>query len=112
MHAHVAEGLRELNETCQFQVIFYNERPKVFRSPVGTPELAFGTDEEKDRVRHFESTGGDSVKLWDPLDVVKTMPKEKREELRDDLLSATLADGKIHELEQVLMEVLSESLDV
>jgi hypothetical protein len=55
-------SLRQLNETCQFQIIFYNERPKVFRSPVGTPELAFGTPDEKDRATTFvtsiSATGG------------------------------------------------------
>jgi hypothetical protein len=55
-------SLRELNDTCQFQIIFYNERPKVFRSPGGAPELAFGTNEEKERAMAFVSsikaTGG------------------------------------------------------
>jgi hypothetical protein len=55
-------SLQQLDETCQFQIIFYNERPKVFRSPVGAPQLAFGTADEKDRAMAFVSsinaTGG------------------------------------------------------
>jgi uncharacterized tellurite resistance protein B-like protein len=59
----------------------------------------------KERVKHFE--GSDEA-----LDLVRAMPLEQRQALRDDLVGATLADGKIDALEQLLMKELSESLDV
>ena len=59
----------------------------------------------KERVKHFE--GSDEA-----IDLVSSMPLEQRQELRDDLVGATLADGKIDALEQLLMKELSESLDV
>ena len=41
------ESLKNLGSTQQFQIIFYNERPRVF-SPTGTPgRLVFGTDQNK-----------------------------------------------------------------
>ena len=55
-------SLREMNETCQFQIIFYNERPKVFQPNVGTPRLVFGNDSSKqeavDFVYGINATGG------------------------------------------------------
>lgn len=63
-----------------------------------------GLDEtERDAVMHFE--GGDDAER-----VVAEMPLEERQELRDDLLAATLADGKISPLESQMMQRLSELL--
>ena len=31
-------SLTQLNDACQFQIIFYNEQPEIFRPDVGTPQ--------------------------------------------------------------------------
>jgi hypothetical protein len=63
------------------------------------------SEEEMDRVRHFEGADGAE-------DVVAEMPLERREALRDDLLSATLADGRINDREREIVERLSAKLDL
>lgn len=65
-------------------------------------ELGLDAD-ERDAVMHFE--GADQAE-----DVVRQMPLEDRKRLRDTLLSATLADGRISPLEAQMMKRLSETL--
>lgn len=61
--------------------------------------------EERDAVVHFEGTEGAE-------DAVRAMPLERRQELRDDLVTATLADGKISAPESEMVQRLSELLGV
>ncbi len=63
------------------------------------------SDDEADRVRHFEGASEAEA-------VVSEMPAERKKKLRDDLLGATLADGSIDEREQKIMERLSEKLQL
>ena len=58
---------------------------------------------ERDAVMHFEGADGAE-------EAVRQMPLEDRERLRDDLLAATLADGKITALESQMVQRLSEVL--
>ena len=55
-------SLGQLNDVCQFQVIFYNERPKIFQPNIGTPRLAFGNEHSKQEaiefVRGINAMGG------------------------------------------------------
>ena len=55
-------SLQGMHDTCQFQIIFYNERPKVFQPNVGTPRLVFGTEGAKQEATEFvygvNATGG------------------------------------------------------
>ena len=53
------------------------------------------TDDERAQVRDFKNAGAEEV--------VRDMPLEDKEQLRDGLVEATLADGKIspHETEVV-----------
>lgn len=60
-------------------------------------------DDERDAVMHFEGADGAE-------DVVKSMPLADRQALRDDLLAATLADGKISPLESQMVQRLSDLL--
>ncbi len=47
------KSLGDLGQTHQFQIIFYNERPRLF-NPSGTPgRLVFGTDQNKNLARRF-----------------------------------------------------------
>lgn len=62
-------------------------------------------DTERDAVMHFEGTE-------DAEETVRSMPLAQRQELRDDLVAATLADGKITPLESEMMERLSQLLGV
>jgi hypothetical protein len=60
--AELLHGIEPINDRQQFQIILYNEKPKIF-NPTGTPgKLAFGTDENKAEVRKFlsgiEADGG------------------------------------------------------
>lgn len=65
-----------------------------------------GLDEqERDDVRHFENTDGAEQ-------TVRALPLEERERLRDELLAATLVDGKISPLERQVMDQLSDVLDL
>jgi hypothetical protein len=55
-------SIDKLDTIHQFQLVFYNERPRAF-NPTGTPgRLAFGTEQNKAEVRRFinsvESDGG------------------------------------------------------
>jgi len=46
-------SIEKLDRVQQFQIIFYNERPKIF-NPTGQPgRLAFGTEQNKAEVRKF-----------------------------------------------------------
>ncbi len=40
-------SLRTLNETCQFQVIFYNHEPQLFSPTGGPPRMFFATEENR-----------------------------------------------------------------
>jgi hypothetical protein len=54
--AELLHGIGPINDRQQFQVILYNEKPKIF-NPTGIPgRLAFGTDENKAEVRKFLSS--------------------------------------------------------
>lgn len=49
-------SLDKLDTVHQFQIVFYNERPRVF-NPTGQPgRLAFGTDQNRAEVRRFIDT--------------------------------------------------------
>jgi hypothetical protein len=51
--AELLRSLEKLDTVHQFQIVFYNERPRVF-NPTGTPgRLAFGTAQNKAEVRRF-----------------------------------------------------------
>jgi hypothetical protein len=47
------QSLRELDKTHQFQIIFYNENPRVFAPSGGEGRLAFGTDQNKRLAERF-----------------------------------------------------------
>jgi hypothetical protein len=49
-------SIEQLDRVQQFQIIFYNERPRVF-NPTGQPgRLAFGTEQNKGEARRFIGT--------------------------------------------------------
>jgi len=51
--AELLASLKDLNQAQQFQIIFYNEQPRVF-NPSGTPgRLVFGTDQNKYLAQKF-----------------------------------------------------------
>ncbi|MGO8746628.1 MAG: VWA domain-containing protein [Thermoguttaceae bacterium] len=51
--AELRKSLESLEDTHQFQLIFYNDRPVVF-NPTGVPgKLAFATERVKERALHF-----------------------------------------------------------
>jgi hypothetical protein len=51
--AQLISSLRDLGQTHQFQIIFYNERPHVF-NPTGAPgRLVFGTEANKYQAERF-----------------------------------------------------------
>ena len=56
------ESLSDLDSVHQFQIIFYNERPKIFERDPGKAELVWGDTEGKTLAREFVSritaTGG------------------------------------------------------
>lgn len=56
------ESLNDLQDVHQFQVIFYNENPRIFRSPSGRPELIWADEQGKQAAREFiqaiEANGG------------------------------------------------------
>jgi hypothetical protein len=56
------KSLQDLNETTQFQVIFYNQEPRVFRFRSQSPRLVWANDEGKDAatqfVRSIQASGG------------------------------------------------------
>ena len=58
--AALLASLAKLDTVHQFQIILYNERPRIF-NPTGEPgRLAFGTDQNKAEVRRFfDSIGAD-----------------------------------------------------
>lgn len=58
------------------------------------------TPEEAALVRDFKSEGAE--------DVVKAMPLEDKERLRDGLVAATLADGKISPHETAVVKHITE----
>ena len=58
------------------------------------------TDEERGQVRDFKNAGAE--------DVVREMPLEDKEKLRDGLVAATLADGKISPHETEVVKYMTE----
>ena len=51
--AEMIASLDSLEDTHQFQIVFYNEMPKAF-NPAGQPgKLAFATEQNKERARRF-----------------------------------------------------------
>jgi hypothetical protein len=46
-------SLRDWEEIHQFQIIFYNERPRVFNPTGGTPRLAWGDPPSKEQAERF-----------------------------------------------------------
>ncbi len=61
------------------------------------------SDEERDQVMHFEGTDG-------AVETVRELPALAREQLRDDVLAATLIDGKISPHESRLVSLITEAL--
>jgi hypothetical protein len=54
--AELLRSIEKLDTIQQFQIIFYNERPRIF-NPTGVPgRLAFGTEANKEQVRRFLDT--------------------------------------------------------
>lgn len=51
----LSESLDDLSSIHQFQIIFYNERPRIFERSPGQRELVFGDDEGKILARDFIS---------------------------------------------------------
>ncbi len=51
--AELLESLNDLERINQFQIIFYNERPRVFNPTGGTPELVWGDDAGKQLAQRF-----------------------------------------------------------
>jgi uncharacterized tellurite resistance protein B-like protein len=58
------------------------------------------TEDEKVLVREFKNEGSE--------DVVRDMPLEDKERLRDGLIAATLADGKISPHETAVVKHITE----
>ena len=46
-------SLKDLSRTHQFQIIFYNERPRIFNPLGGKPQLVWGDEEGKTMARDF-----------------------------------------------------------
>jgi hypothetical protein len=51
--AELIRSLGDLQDTNQFQIIFYNERPEVFQIRPGTPQLVWGNEEGKTLAERF-----------------------------------------------------------
>lgn len=51
--AEMIASLDTLEDTHQFQIVFYNETPKVFNPSGQTGKLAFATEQNKERARRF-----------------------------------------------------------
>ncbi|MCA9186602.1 MAG: hypothetical protein R3E01_08390 [Pirellulaceae bacterium] len=47
------KSLQDLRSVHQFQIIFYNETPRIFQTGPGTPRLAWGDDASKEAARRF-----------------------------------------------------------
>ena len=62
------------------------------------------TPDEASQVRDFKNEGAE--------DVVSKMPKEDKERLRDGLVAATLADGKISPHETAVVKRITELMDI
>ena len=60
--------------------------------------------EDRALVRDFKNEGAEEV--------VAAMPKEDKERLRDGLLAATLADGKISPQEQAVVKRVTELMQL
>ncbi len=58
------------------------------------------SDEERAQVRDFKGEGAEEV--------VRTMPTDKKEMLRDGLVAATLADGKISPHETAVVKRITD----
>ncbi len=46
-------SLQDLDRTHQFQIIFYNERPTIFKPNPGTPQLVWGDERGKQLAKEF-----------------------------------------------------------
>ena len=51
--AELIASLNDLESTHQFQIIFYNEEPQVFRPDGRSPRLVFGDEQGKSRAQRF-----------------------------------------------------------
>ncbi|MCA9149560.1 MAG: hypothetical protein KDA92_09690 [Planctomycetales bacterium] len=51
--AELIASLQDLHDTNQFQIIFYNEEPHVFRVRSGSPSLVWGTEASKAAAARF-----------------------------------------------------------
>lgn len=51
--AELLASLEDLQRTHQFQIIFYNERPRVFNPTGGEPELVYGDTAGKELAKRF-----------------------------------------------------------
>ena len=49
----LTRSLGDLQPVHQFQIIFYNEKPKIFELRPGTPQLAWGDDQSKQAAGQF-----------------------------------------------------------
>jgi hypothetical protein len=49
----LTESLNDLDKVHQFQIIFYNDKPKIFQRRPGRAELVWGDEEGKERAREF-----------------------------------------------------------
>jgi hypothetical protein len=49
-------SLQDLDRVHQFQIIFYNEEPRVFQSGTGHPQMVFGDERGKERAAEFVKT--------------------------------------------------------
>jgi len=60
--SELLSSLDDMQRTHQFQIIFYNERPRVFNPTGGKPELVWGDEAGKELAKRFvqsiEATGG------------------------------------------------------
>jgi hypothetical protein len=60
--SELLSSLNDIQKTNQFQIIFYNERPRVFNPTGGTPELVWGDEAGKELAKRFvlgiTATGG------------------------------------------------------
>lgn len=59
------------------------------------------TEEERDAVTHFEG-------VEEAESVLETLSQDVKEQLRDDMLAATLADGEVSKLERDQVERITK----
>ena len=61
------------------------------------------SESERDQVTHFEGAEG-------AVEAARQLPEERRRELIDDLLNASLVDGRLSPLETKLVAQITEAL--